>query len=693
MTEAFSIGFTPLAGTAENRWLRLVQVGADDDIVTMDEAAELIDALYKISPCDTGTGGSGGGENAPEEPTEEEFDALSAEAMGELCAGQDHWDVQVDLLRSHPNPAAWRVQAGDAEHVSTEIVVETRTETVSLDGADHHDLEYPYHGGLAVAGAEVVDVRGSTVNFARPVTGRVRLTYTTRFERLTLRVPATPDEHGQAQAEPASVIAFWDRRAAQLELKQPEPDDGVSAAELADMCRGKDKDKDRPSGGCWERLAHYSLCRCDGSTVVPDSEREETVGADCPEGIRPGSYLGVRRVLDGYGDCPGQEEDVYETAFYEETCCTWPSKTLPRCRRIVRDYSGGAPIEGGADAWRERYGGDVIFTAVAPPDGICGKEITSWNVEKQNCCDGVPPLRPDPDNPVEITVPGRGYGVAVSDGKEGVPYRWRVTGGLVIAQTGTTEWTVRRRDITVQFDEGLCPRPTVTVSDGCTTLRMEFRGPDSAPPRLSSTDLTLAANTRFWLQASGGVRPYMWMATGGLRMLGWSQDGASALFETGGRLEWCAETVTVIDQCGNQDSCGVRNVDTGRWVRETRPHDRRCDPPPVRGGMYERDDPLQSSVNWTVPRGGYRLLLGWNSSGYFSECMVYHDMPTCGPMALFSDGGEQVLWPAFCARPVGGYHSQEVDPSCGCRAKNPRGQTVYAAFGEYINAVEQWVCG
>ena len=684
MNEAFSIPFSPLAGTAENRWLRLVQVGADDDIVTMDEAAELIDALYKISPCDTGTGGSGGGENAPEEPTEEEFDALSAEALGELCAGQDHWDVQVDLLRSHPNPAAWRVQAGDAEHVSTEIVVETRTETVSLDGADHHDLERPYHAGLRVVGAEVADVRGSTVNFARPVTGRVRLTYTTRFERLTLRVPATPDEHGQAQAEPASVIAFWDRRAAQLELKQPEPDDGVSAAELADLCRGKGKDK---TGDCRRTIEHYRKCDC-SDTEMPDGPWNwtEEASAPCPEGAAAGSFLGSTRVCDGYGGCPGEEDELNDPEYYKATCCHNPPKPLPRCRKRYRAYSGGAPIEGGADSWRERYGSDVILTAVTPPDGPCGQEITEWKVERQNCCDDVEPLSPDPRNPTEINIPGRSYGIIVLGGKDGVPFHWKTSGGLLIGQTGTTEWTVRRRDIAVYFEAGACPDPAVTVSDGCTTLRMVFQGPDSEPPRLEETDIEAPSDSTFLIgvEPGTGLPPYTLMVTGGLELDSYAPDGRYARIRTPGTFDWCVGSVMFIDACGRQATCTVRNPDTGRWIQVPQASYDRCAPPgaPFPGRVNESGT---GNVN-TLPNGGYYArVVTTRSRGDGSGA-------PCGPGNNISN--QSWKWSNECLNntfPPGQYNVSYSDGVCTGVNKTIGGVTKFHYY-ELTSILWQWVC-
>lgn len=617
-----TVAFSSLAGTTESRWLRLVQVGVEDQTATMDAAAELIDALYGTSPCETGgSQSSDGGElPPPEPPEEEEFLSLAADSLGDLCAEQNHWDVQVDVLRSHQTPAAWQLRSETARRLRTSIVVETRIETVSLAGADHYDLEYPYHGGLSVRGAEVADVRGSTVNFARPAYGRVRLTYTTRYERLTLRVPATPGAHGQAEAEPAAVIVFWDRRAAQLDLRQPEPDDSIDAAELSRLCNRrysvKDEDKD-----CWQTIRHLVRCRC--SDREADSWEEE-VAVSCPEGTTPGRHLGTVERFAGYTWCEGEtDEQLSDPEYYKSVCCVYPPKPLPHCRRTYAEYRGGAEIEGGAASWRERYGDNVVLTPISPPGGLCGRLITEWEVERQNCCDDIVPLSPHPDNPTEFYA-GESHWICVRDGRSG-PLKWRLSGGLIFHGGGTYKANGSHCEL-ITTQDSVCPQPRITVDDGCQPVTMTFTGGGADEPRLDTHDMAIGSGVRFGLQVRGGVPPYMWQASGAIEIVSTSADGGSAVFRTPeDRYSWCVETITVVDQCGQQDDCTIRNADTGRWLAVPSSEINPCVVP---GGSDEVDGSpftINNGQRTLLPRGGYRVIV--NQTG---GTMQGSSQPECG---------------------------------------------------------------
>ena len=679
MPPALSIPFSSPAGTAESHWLRLVQVGADGNIATMDEAADLIDSLYNVSPCETGTEGTGGeaadDSNLPDEDT---FLALSADKLGALCEDQDHWDVQVDLLRSHAMPAAWQARSDTATLIRTDIITEPKTETVTLDGANHYDLEYPYHSGLSVRGADVVDVRGSTVNFVRPVTGRVRISYTARIERLTFRVPATPDAHGQGRAEPAAVIVFWDRRAAQLDLRQPETDDGIDAAELARLCRGAGLAHGEVGGNCWQTIEHYRRCQC-SDTEAPGTW-DETVGVNCPKGISGGAQLGTIRRMDGYVGCPGErDEELSDPEYYRRVCCHYPppGKSLPVCRKRYSIWRGGEPIEGGADRWRDIYGPNVSLVAVTPPEG-CGKKIVEWEVNERRCCDDVIPLEPSPDNPTTIR-PGGQYVIGAQDGT-GKPgdLIWQLSGGLEF-HDGTTYKEHGGRLEAVRARSAVCPNPRARLDDGCYPLDLVFEGDSENDFRLSAHDLEVGAGHTFVLTVSGGVPPYMWMATGDLYMIAISADGTAAQFRTRGRNEWCYGEVTVSDACGNDDRCGVRNALTGQWQRHqvSPSHEYYYNPP---GAPYPVPSDFSPQSNATAqgttdPHGPYKV-------SYYSRLVQKRVDRPYEPERCEMFSAQAAMYQAMCA--AAGWRMEDGV----CR----QGSTYVRLMTCYALSWYEWLC-
>ena len=692
-----TVPFTPSAGTAESSWLRLVQVGADSNIATMDEAADLIDSLYRVSPCETGTEGTGGeaadDSNLPDEDT---FLALSADKLGALCAAQDHWDAQVDLLRSHPTPTAWQARSATATLIRTDVVTEPKTETVTLDGANHYDLEYPYHSGLTVRGADVVDVRGSTVNFARPVTGRVRIGYTARIERLTFRVPATPDAHGQAQAEPAAIIVFWGGRAAQIDLRQPETDETVSAVELERLCRRAVSHQ--VVGDCWQTVEHYNHCSC-RDTEAPGGWSEQTP-VPCPQGVAAGTHVGTVRKMHGHVRCRDEEdEELHDPEYYKRICCEYPRSPsdLPTCRRRYQIWCGGAEIEGGAAHWRDQYGPDVRLVAVTPPDGICGQLIHEWEVNRRNCCDDVVPLSPSPDNPEHVN-PGGTYLISVQDGRPG-PLTWRATGGLRFVDTGGTTYVTTSRGVHVIADANICPSPRVTVDDGCYPVTLVFRGPDDTTgPALDADSLEVRPESDFAVSVSGGLAPYMWIATGTLRVLGYSPDGQTLFVRTASIDSWCVETVTVVDQCGREDSCDIYNAAAGSWREVPREEYDVCSPP---GAPFALDYENATNI-YSKASGGYRAVARWTSQQqwerYGGSC-IYRQNPdawfNCATGNIIVRGSATgPNRPGYCTGSSGNWRYVMVGPAC-CREYNVNSSTsdTYTSWWQYTMWLYRWYCG
>lgn len=720
--QSLTLTYTPIVGgDGESRWIRLEQEEPEDETLSMEDAAAIIDELYGIEPCDDGMGGGGEEADPENEPDEEEFDEAMAAMLRRagICKQPKWWEGVVRVYRSHKRPG-YVLRSETAEVRKTEPVRESHRQEVDASGAVI-ELEMPYDGGLTGIPAGVKwTVRGSTVNLDRQISGHLVLRYNTYYERVTLRVPTKirqeqwRDGMGRASLNPidisgktsgddatertelpsASVVAIQGDIAASCEMTPPPVDEDVDEATIREIC-GKDDDEPDPgggeSGGCWKIVHHYSRCNCSRSIT---GEWDEEISAPC-DGAAAGSFVGREEAFGGFVHCDGEEDDLHDIEFYRRHCCKSPQSPsdLPRCRRSYREYSGGHEIENGPEHWKNIYGDNVSMIAVLPESGTCGDEITEWNVPQKNCCDDVIPMTPDPENPTEIWPRGR-YRIGVQDGKP-TELTWKATGGIRFRDNGGTTLKTTSRAVWITADDNVCPSPRVTVDDGCFPIKMTFEGPDSEPPTLPD-DMAVAPESTFSVTASGGVPPYMWQASG-LDLLGWSPDGGTAYFRTREKDAWCTADITVVDVCGQDATMTIMNAATGNWELVPQSEYDVCDPP---GAPFDIADEGVQRIT-TKPHGGYYALVAWSKEeGYkrygFScdtRSGLWLDCKTNNQIALGSKTGP--MKPGYCTGESGDWRYEMTEPCC-CRYYHSQDPTGWGdqltTWWQYTGALYKWVC-
>lgn len=595
--ESITVSYTPLeSGDAKSRWIRVEQERPEPETVSVAEAAEIVDRLYKIDPCKQGLGGGGEPADEEKEPAEEEVAAEMAGLLerADMCAPPEYWETTVRVLRSHKQPG-YELRSETATVESTTPVRGSHRQDVEVSGAVI-ELDMPYDGGLTGIPAGVNwTVRGSTVNLDRPLAGRFVLRYDTWFDRIVLRIPmdsgGAPDDPAIRAAmeyapgdpfavagrdtassggrmnrrEPpsASIVAFWGRLAASCELEPPDQDDEVTVEELAELCEGGEEDPGGGGGGddepndCWRSVTHYNRCNCSRRAV---DEWTEMVSAPC-DGAESGTELAPTALFGQYVRCEGEEDDVHDPEFYEKRCCHAPPPGLPRCRRTYAVYRGGHAIEGGADHWKSLYGDDVSLVAVMPKDGVCGDIVTEWIVPQRNCCDDVPPLEPYEDNPTTISQGGV-VALRVRGGRH--PISWRASAGLTFAggaqylpDGGQGQW--------VYADADACPNGGVQVDDGCTRIHMPLSLDTSDPDMtLAPDNATVAPEAHLSITAFNNRGPVQW-SPGALRLISTSgEHNEAATFEAPDGF--CGQTeVVASDACGIIATARVLST-AGRWV-------------------------------------------------------------------------------------------------------------------------------
>lgn len=678
-----TVTYTPLeSGNEESRWIRLEQVQATLPSPSVGYMAEMLDYAFGIEACDDGLGGGGEGADESREPTEQELaDMLSIIVTDASQCRQGYWLAAVNVYRTHEQPG-YELRSETAKVETVEPRRESYLQVVDVNGP-LIALERPYAGNLQGIPPNVNwTVRGATVNLDRPVHDRLTLRYETWHEHVTLRVPTKRTDDGE-EYEAAAVVAFWGDMAAECQLEPPEPEDPENQAAIDELCRKQRPEKPEPTG-CWKTVHHYKRCNCSYKTF---DEWDEQVGAPC-DGAPSWAQVGYEEKFDGFGWCEGEEDDyLHDVEYYKKHCCHYPPSVshLPICRKSYRIYSGGHKIENGPEHWRAFYGENVRMIAVTPEQGYCGDEITEWNVPSKNCCDGVKPLRLDPDSAKEIIEPEHLYWVQVLDGRDGVDFRWRTFGGIKIytGSGGVSEYE-NGRTVHVFFDEGACPEPGLTVNDGCSELTVTFRGPDSAPPTLGETDLALLSGQEFWLSVSGGVPGYMWMASGGIKMISWTPGGGSALFKTpDDKFSWCVGEVSVVDACGRSASVTIRNVDTGRWQLVSSEQYNACSPPVTFPGRVNEGDP---STSYTLPSGGYYARVNNTTCTYPTQDPT--DRTRCGAGNDLSN--QSAKWEADCMRRwPRGYQPNYENGHCWATSGS---LTFHCFFSEEAQLLWRWVC-
>lgn len=583
---SLTVTYTPLeSGDAESRWLRIEQEKPEEDeTISVAEAAAIIDSLYNIEPCDDGMGGGGEETDEDKEPEEGVVEEALAEMLRRagVCHEEEYWTAVIRVYRSHKWPETYEIRSETATVETTEPVRESYRQDVEVSGAVI-ELDMPYDGGLTGIPAGVQwEVRGSTVNLDRPVNGRLRLRYDTRYERVTLRVPTDSGDTdpqsaigvvggGDAKRQrpelpSAAVAVFWAELAASCELEPPEQDEEVSDDDLRGICSKKDgggasgnvKPKD-----CWQTVTHYDRCSCSKKRI---NEWVTVVPVSCDEPA-------TRESFGGYLECPEEAGEVHNPEYYERHCCRPPSRPLPLCRESYAVYSGGHGIEHGVEHWQNVYGMDVVMIPVLPKDG-CGEVITQWNVPSRNCCDDVEPQAPHPDNPTTL-LPGETVLLRVQGGQN--PRTWRASAGFVFVR-GEETMTHLDDGQSAEFvraTENACPNASIQVDDGCTRIHMSLTvdDPDARPMEIAPQEATVSPGASLSVTAYNNLGQVQWDG-GELRLIG-GQGQRTATFEAPD--DFCGQTaITATDACMQIAQTVVLSTN-GRWV-EVEDFDK-CNPP------------------------------------------------------------------------------------------------------------------
>jgi len=441
---------------SEEYWLRIEQ-DKEEDLITVGEVAEVLDALYDLNPC---YGEPTNSEAEPSEPpTEEKLVEvakvqLDLEECRRLKSGM--YTALVNIYRSHPNePYVLYVDVGAIKStitVTKEIVVQ-----VTINGISSLKLDFPIKSNLSaswigsvynnsglISPPIIKEIYGNTLFWEKPVTGFLRAEFVTVHDIVEIEVPGIPKYVGSEFGNPQDVnlLAFYHYQFYEGTVTAPTEDILADKELLAQVCG-------------WES----------GQTTDPEEPEEPEIPEQEPE-----FYGCVEEGTGPYGALP-----LAEPSFYLEKCCV---AGIPNpCRTWKSPNPGGYVLpQETMDRMTREWDGPIEFISVGPitSEG-CGAIYTEQIVRAKNCCDEVEPIVWDFDNSSETIAPGYSALIIVTGGIS--PYSWSVRGqGISFNQAGNIrEITTLTPYVYVYASLDACGFAPVTVTDGCSIISNGIR--------------------------------------------------------------------------------------------------------------------------------------------------------------------------------------------------------------------------
>ena len=503
------INFSNAADVVNPYWLRM-ELEEETTTMTVGEAADLIDALYKTSPCDE--------EETPEEivePTTPDWEDILALINLPVCQNQESqedgdsgaYDVTVRVYRSHQSELYKLVMSNGsakAPHRTYERVIQT----LEIDVQSSITLDTPITGRPVICWVDIdgpdISILGNTLYWNGTVTGTIRAEFDTIYDVIDIHVTGiedtvqqiisgtedskwlgtgwysgseTGEELTDVQDTECNVLAFYHYQYQEITLHKPEIDESVDSDQADAICQnigstiidpgdgdGDGGDGDGDGGDddkkCFKELTFTTVCICGGEEGTDTEKEPAACGA-----ASSGSTVAKEDAPARYTDC-GHDSEVHLPEFYEDNCCEPPPFPLPNCEDRYAPFTGDLTPER-LQELKESYGPNANIIMVGPSEGRCGDFITSQKIDALNCCDEVVPMEPHPNNPTEVHA-GQTFEMRVLYGAD--VKEWTSSNGYVFSNGRQHIIAGNFVDVTVM--PNACEGGEIRVNDGCTELQM-----------------------------------------------------------------------------------------------------------------------------------------------------------------------------------------------------------------------------
>lgn len=620
------------AGTTDEYWIHIEQVLPEEETISLGDTAKLVDSLYGIDPC---------GEYSPTEETpfteEEDYSdipdtiyksaviaqerALLVQEQAKffqdrvkeyidlgLClidSNSGDYAIQLKIGRSHQNEN-YSLEIIEGEEIQTTTIKEVVNESYDIEEGYSIDLPSPVladsrnefsfenvvRGQYGYTTSPTVSLNGRTLSWEGPVTGILKVSYSTIYDIVDAVV------YGDAEGEPqeATVLVFYKGMVETADISEPDIETEGTELEKEQYCEtinGGTKYEPAPNTDvvtCYETVRYNYRCRCSPDTIAYFNEVNEVVTCPnqnmrCTEGLMSDAhevddhiecthYMGSRTVIEDYVPCPEsyynqqtksygynpEDAEISDPDYYERICCHEPDGDLPLCRSLYEKNKGQSMDAETKATYEERYGEKLRIVPLRPEDGDCGYSSVTYVTSPRNCCVGIDPLAVnEEESPTVLADDSTGIVRLLAPTVNSVTVT--VTGSGFFADENRSSKTASYLGGSLSFlvyTGASCGRGTITITDGCSSVTHSIASTNGQWSEMIG-DLQIgqevgAYGLTAWLVYSyGGVE--RWKGTNHLYRQ----------YETRGRTTGCGSSVCVsacYDHCGVPDVCELGTIGT-----------------------------------------------------------------------------------------------------------------------------------
>jgi len=200
-------------------WLEITEDGLQDATVPIEEAAEVIDQLFDLDPCENPDDLVGGeeadtdedGEIKPPMTKEEYWQWVNSKLLISSCnaANQPRTEILI-ITRSHATEP-YRLNLSNGRIISTVSSIENVRRKIAVDGEQDITIKANIISGNfsfqqargrdgGILPSVPVTVQGSTLYFPGKITGILNASYSQAVDRVTISIPNTADgEPGECE--------------------------------------------------------------------------------------------------------------------------------------------------------------------------------------------------------------------------------------------------------------------------------------------------------------------------------------------------------------------------------------------------------------------------------------------------------------------------------------------------------------
>jgi hypothetical protein len=505
MEASLTFTFQNQEALSDSYWVKISQEDYDNDLMSLSDAAEVLDSVFDINPCENSDYLTGGSEPI----VLEDYEQALKDAFTNL--GYDpspfdsykNYNATLYVYRSHLDKN-YKLVLSTGTVLQTVIKTKEISQIVRISGKKA-TLDYAVYGSLSTdAPTSIVEYNGSQVALTDEVEGYYTFTYTTQYNEVSVKVFGKSGE-----AQECLCTVFFQGVTDQLLISPPKEDTAfISNAGDTSDTEEEEEPEETSVDICYKGIKHLKLCSCGGgggsqsqqsgrflidlsggTTRIKDFYTEivevpcKQGGATTVAGVFTTLLWRMPTIME-YVDCPDEFWEGSTEEYYIENCCTPPPYgvgnfpfSLPKCKSTFRLWLGGVGIEGGADKYKALHNQTVRLIPVGPkertPQGhiICGTIENRQEVDSKNCCDdpSYEDIEINEDDSAEV-IADYSYGIVFWN--KGIsPYTVSVAGnGFYLDQLYAVKSAVTENQYIRVFTEDACGTCTVTIDDGCSTV-------------------------------------------------------------------------------------------------------------------------------------------------------------------------------------------------------------------------------